>query len=61
MENLIIPVDRARRVVLGTRIRVIEQISGRIAAGITLVVFEVPEEKISILDFLGLQFELWKI
>jgi hypothetical protein len=39
MENLIISVDRARRVVLGTRITVLEQVSRRITAGITFVTY----------------------
>jgi hypothetical protein len=38
MENLSILLDRARRVVLGTRIGALEYVPRRIAAGITLVV-----------------------
>jgi len=35
MENLMIPLDRARRVVLETTIERLEQVSERIAGGIT--------------------------
>jgi hypothetical protein len=49
MENLNTPVDRARRVVLGTRIGILEPVSGRIAAGITLVFLR----KLEYFGFLG--------
>jgi len=35
MENLIISLDKARSVVIGTRIGTLEQVPGRIAASIT--------------------------
>jgi hypothetical protein len=37
MENLIIPLDRAQRVVLGTRLKHLEYVPGRIAAGNTRI------------------------
>jgi hypothetical protein len=37
MENLSIPLDKARRVVLGTTVGVLEHVSGRIAVGITRI------------------------
>jgi hypothetical protein len=53
MENLSIPLDRARRVVLGTRIGALEYVHRRIAAGITLVVPYVLWYNTDIWDFHG--------
>ena len=58
-KELIMPVGRARRVVLGTDLERWYHVPGRIPGGITLVAAHGLWWTPSVLDFLDLWFKIW--
>ena len=60
MENVIIPIDRARRGVIKTRIADLEEVFERIGAGNTFPGISTRSRKCRKIDLISDRFELWK-